>query len=184
MPTFDENAAGEPIVFISYSQGLESHSALVRTFADRLKTFGIDVRLDQYNPDPPDGWPLWMERGVEDANYVLLICTETYLRRLQKKEAPGVGLGVRYEGDLIRNLIYSEETPSSKFVPVLLEGGIPKHIPTPLLGRTRYEIKFFGLEDPKFAALVAKVTGRDLAALVEADETPATNGLACWTSVW
>ncbi|MCY2991188.1 MAG: TIR domain-containing protein [Planctomycetota bacterium] len=156
----------KPKVFVSYSQEGEAHSARVRAFADSLKTLEIDVLLDQYNPDPADGWTLWMERGIEAADYVLLVCTETYYRRLRREETPGVGQGVRYEGTLIRNLIYTSDEPPAKFVPVLLEGGTSKHIPTPLLDHTRYEVKFFSLDDPKFARLVAHLTGRDPAVLV------------------
>lgn len=176
MSTLDDNSAGKPIVFISYSHDSPNHTVLVKAFADRLKVFGIDVLLDQYNPDPPDGWPLWMAEGIETAKYVLSICTETYSRRTRRREEPGVGKGVQFEGGLIRGLIYHSEGPPSKFIPVILEGGNSKHIPITLLERNHYEIKYFNLEDARFKALVVHITGRDPGTLLSADAGPSEKG--------
>src|SRR5262245_30383684 len=72
-----------PTVFISYSHDSKAHAACVLAFADSLKKLGITVLLDQFNPDPELGWTRWMEDGIEGADRVLLVCTETYLRRGQ-----------------------------------------------------------------------------------------------------
>src|SRR3954447_21067182 len=113
-------------VFISYSHDTPAHSAQVMAFADRLKGEGANVLLDQYDPDPSQGWPLWMEECLDSANLIVIICTETYKRRLKNQETTGVGLGVRWEGNLIYSLIYTEDDPhpSAKFIPVLFEGGL------------------------------------------------------------
>ena len=149
------------IVFISYSIESPGHTAQVRALADRLESEGVRVLLDQYNPDPPEGWPLWMAQSLQNADLILTICTETYNRRLMGMETPGVGLGVRYEGNLIANMIFTSDQPNltAKFIPVLLEGGLPAHIPMTLLGRARYILKSFSVEDPGFSQLVLRLTG-------------------------
>ena len=42
-----------------------------------------------------------MERNLDAPEFVLMICTETYLRRVLDQEEPGKGTGVRWEGKLI-----------------------------------------------------------------------------------
>jgi hypothetical protein len=73
--------------------------------------------IDQYVLVPEGGWPLWMERQIEDSDFVLMVCTETYFRRVMDKEEPGKGLGVRWEG----RPIYKAEMRNTKFIPVLFE---------------------------------------------------------------
>jgi hypothetical protein len=41
-----------------------------------------------------------MDRHIRDDDFVVMVCTETYYRRVVRKEAPGIGLGVRWEGSL------------------------------------------------------------------------------------
>jgi hypothetical protein len=48
-----------------------------------------------------------MEKNVYAADFVLLICTETYRRRVMGNESPGQGNGVRWEGKLIYNRIHN-----------------------------------------------------------------------------
>ncbi|MBI1313317.1 TIR domain-containing protein [bacterium] len=92
-------------ILVSYSHDSPEHKARVRQIGDSLRRYGLDVRLDQYlNQDPLEGWPLWMEKEIELAQKVLLVCTETYLRRVRKEEVEGVGRGVCWEA----NLIYAE----------------------------------------------------------------------------
>jgi TIR domain len=76
--------------------------------ANRLRQDGIDALVDQYNPAPPQGWPKWMEREIQAADFVLLVCTETYLQRVEGREQPGKGRGVVWESNLIYNLLYPE----------------------------------------------------------------------------
>ncbi len=129
-----------PSVFISYSHDSPEHADRVLALANRLVDEGIDVILDQYEPAPPEGWPRWMDKKIRDANFVLMICTETYYRRVMGEENAGTGLGVKWEGNLIYQHIYSADTTNSRFIPILFNYCEPKHIPTPLGGSTRYHI--------------------------------------------
>lgn len=128
-----------PKVFISYSWDSREHMDSAVALADRLRSDGIDCNLDQYEVSPPEGWPRWMERQIQEAGFVLMICTETYKRRVEGEEIPGQGHGVRWEGNLIHQHLYNAGTLNTKFIPVLLESGEFKHIPTPLQGSTFYE---------------------------------------------
>ena len=109
--------ANAPRVFLSYSHDSDEHAARVLALADSLCDGGINVILDRYvHPTPVEGWPRWMERNLDAAQFVLMVCTETYHRRAMGLEEAGKGLGVDWEENLINNLIYhrlNEDKPST-----------------------------------------------------------------------
>jgi hypothetical protein len=106
-------------VFISYSHDGPEHEERVLDLADRLREDGIDAEVDLYLQSPPEGWPAWCERQIENADFVLMVCTETYHRRVRGEEEPGKGLGVVWEAAIIRQLLYDAGAVSTKFVPLL-----------------------------------------------------------------
>jgi hypothetical protein len=96
--------------------------------------------VDQYAPAPPIGWPMWMDREIRKADFALLVCTETYLRRVEGQEEEGKGRGVLWEAKLIYNSLYAEDTAVQTFIPILLHGGDPSYIPHPLRGLAYYRV--------------------------------------------
>ena len=149
-----------PSAFISYSHDSDDHAGRVLELANVLRDRGIDVILDQYvHPAPEEGWPRWMDRNLDEAQFVLMVCTETYRRRVMGREEPGKGLGVRWEGSLIYNRIYNDKPSGSRFIPILLlPGSEPAHIPNPVQGHAYYRITTFDLTDPGFEALYRHLT--------------------------
>ncbi|MDZ3835826.1 MAG: TIR domain-containing protein [Rhodospirillales bacterium] len=145
-----------PKVFISYSHDSARHQERVLGLADRLRADGIDAEIDQYNMAPPEGWPLWCERQVAAADIVLMVCTETYRRRVSGDEEPGRGLGVVWEARIIRQLLYDAGVLSHKFVPVLFSDGSLADIPTPIKGGTRYVID----SEDGYEELYRRLTGQ------------------------
>lgn len=127
-------------VFISYSHDSQPHSDFVRGLADQLRIDGLDCLIDQYvNGFPPEGWQRWMENQIETADFVLLVCTATYLRRYRGQETDG-GKGVTFEGVVISQTLYDLYYRNTKFVPVLPEGGDFEHVPLPLKSYTAYTL--------------------------------------------
>src|SRR5713101_6772275 len=129
-----------PKVFISYSHDSREHEDHVLTLADRLRKDGIDALIDQYMPPPPDGWPIWMDTEIQKADFVLVVCTDVYLRRVERREQPGKGRGVLWEAKLIYNHLYQTDWPVQKFIPILLTAFDLSHIPAPLRGMTWYSV--------------------------------------------
>lgn len=125
-------------VFISYSHDSPDHARAVLALSNKLRSEGIDCVLDQYKSSPPEGWPQWMDREIGRAQFVLMICTEPYYRRVMGQEKPGVGLGIAWEGKLIYNHIYNASSLNTKFIPLIFDLSHTKYIPTPLQGATRY----------------------------------------------
>ncbi len=130
-----------PTVFISYSYDSPEHAEKVLAFSDKLRSEGIDAILDQYEESPPEGWSMWMERQIRAADFVLMICTRTYYKRVMGKEGRREGLGVKWEGNLIYHHIYNADTRNTKFIPVLFAGSKTEYIPTPLRGATYYRVE-------------------------------------------
>jgi hypothetical protein len=151
--------ADAPRVFLSYSHDSDEHADRVLALADALCDRGIDVILDRYvHPAPAEGWPRWMDRNLDEAQFVLMVCTETYRRRVMGLEEPGKGLGVRWEGGLIYNRIYHDKPSGSRFIPILLPGSEPSNIPNPVQGHAYHQIATFDLIDPGFEALYRHLT--------------------------
>ena len=129
-----------PTVFISYSHDSTEHMDCVLALSNRLRDEGIDCILDQYETSPSQGWPRWMDKHIHDVEFVLMICTEAYYKRIMGEEEPGKGLGVKWEGNLIYQHIYNADTENTRFIPVLFENGRIEYIPTPLQMATHYRV--------------------------------------------
>ncbi|MGH9752668.1 MAG: SEFIR domain-containing protein, partial [Blastocatellia bacterium] len=127
-----------PKVFISYSHDSHEHLDRVLALAGRLRDEGIDCNLDQYEPAPAEGWPRWMDKQFKDADFILVICTETYCRRFEGREERGKGLGVKWEGTIITDELYSNEAVNKRFIPVLFSADDAAHVPERLRHYMRY----------------------------------------------
>jgi hypothetical protein len=117
-----------PKIFVSYSHDTPAHKKWVGEFASQLVDNKIDVLFDQWDLSPGDDIIKFMEKSVSEADRVLMICSEAYVR----KADDGQG-GVGYEamivtGELVRNL------GTSKFIPVVRQNNsevvLPKSVST------------------------------------------------------
>ena len=128
-------------VFISYAQESSEHKQRVLEVAQRLRGDQVDCTIDQFvNGSPSEGWPLWMERQVQQADFVLVVCTPTYLRRYEAVEQAGKGLGATWEAILTRQELYEGQADNRKFIPVVFESGTTDRIPKPLRPYTYYKL--------------------------------------------
>ena len=118
----DESSA-IPTVFISYSHDTREHKQWVARLATALMAKHVQVVIDQWDLEPGDDVPKFMERAVKKADRVLMICTEPYVR----KANDGKG-GVGYEamvvtGELVRDL------GTRKFIPIIRQGDSEPVVP-------------------------------------------------------
>ncbi|KAF0206299.1 MAG: WD repeat-containing [Gallionellaceae bacterium] len=128
-------------IFISYSHDSEEHKKQVLELSERLRQDGIETRLDQYvNGAPEEKWPRWMLNQLDEAQFVLVVCTETYYLRFRGHEQPGKGKGVDWEGALITQELYDSRSKTLKFVPVFLNAAVDAHIPEPLRSTSYYAL--------------------------------------------
>src|SRR5215475_2099634 len=117
--------------FISYSHDSVRHRNKVLQLAQRLRADGIDCQLDAFvQGTPEEGWILWMERQLGQADFVLIVCSDVYERRFSGEEIRGKGLGVTWESILTRESLYAAQGRNLKFVPVLFETASIECIPS------------------------------------------------------
>ena len=152
-----------PKALISYAHEDASHASLVRALADQLRGDGVECALDQYDDAPQEGWPSWIaDKILDDERFVLVISSPSYLRRWRLAERAGVGLGAKYEGKLIRQVLYSQEGLNGRVIPVVLEPNDTSHIPPELRDSTRYEVRPTP-RDPGYDALLRRLTAQPAA---------------------
>jgi len=145
------------VVLISYSHDSVEHREKVLQLAARLRQDGLDAQLDQYvNGTPEQGWPRWMLDQLDEAGFVLVVCTESYYRRFRGHEVLDQGKGVTWEGALITQELYDAQSRMVKFVPVMLEAGQERFIPEPLRGHTHYEL----ISEERYQALYGFLQGQ------------------------
>ena len=137
-----------PRLFISYSHDSREHEDRVRALADRLREDGVDAVVDQYNTAPPDGWPMWMDREIRKADFIALVCTETYLRRVEGREEPGKGRVCSLGSQAHLQLSVPGGYGCSKVYPDPIARWSAILIPFPLRGLTYYQANIeAGYED-------------------------------------
>ena len=123
-----ELSIDNPNVFISYSWDDDAHKDWVRSLANILLENGVNAILDDYDTDPGDRLPHFMEEAVSKADKVLVICTEKYKEKADKREG-----GVGYEEHIISSELMKGN--EKKFIPILRRGNNNTSIPICLAGK-------------------------------------------------
>lgn len=113
-----------PRVFVSYSHDNPEHKRWVLEFAGDLRRSGVDPIIDAWDLRPGDDVPKFMERGVKDADRVLMICTEKYVA----KANDGVG-GVGYEAMVVTSELV-RDLGTAKFIPIIRQNTDRPEVPT------------------------------------------------------
>jgi hypothetical protein len=141
-----------PRVLISYSHESSEHEQQVLEFTQQLRRDGVDAWIDRFEPAPPQGWPRWMHEQIERADFIVLVCTETYRQRFESKPGSSAGRGVTWEGMLARQLLYENRLDLERLVPVMFDGIFRDVVPTEVRGATHHMV-YSG-----YAQLVARLT--------------------------
>jgi SEFIR domain len=142
-------------VFISYAHESEKFSNKVLEFSDFLRSNGVDAEIDQYEESPPEGWPKWMMRQIQSAEFVLICCSELFFKRANDFSGEDDGLGVKWETSLMLQQLYALNTNNTKYIPVIFDSSDFNNIPLPLQPYTYYDVS---VEDKK-AKLINRLLG-------------------------
>lgn len=145
-----------PKVFISYSHDSLQLEEKVKNLADILIGYGIDTEIDQYTTNPVQGWPQYMLENILKSDYILCVCTEKYKKRFENEEKIGVGLGAKFEGKYITQILYSDEY-NGKVLPILFTDD-ESIIPLALQPYTHYKLH----QNGEFEKLYRYITGQPL----------------------
>lgn len=148
-------------VFISYSHDSPQHKRCVLKLSNRLRSEGIDCNIDQYETCPSEGWFRWMVNQIEEADFVLIVCTDKYEKRFKGKEEAGKGLGAKWEGAIITQELYHSEA-NNKCIPIVFSPEDSEYIPSILKSATYYALNIEEINDEIYDELYARLTGQKL----------------------
>jgi hypothetical protein len=80
---YHQRSSMAPRVFISYTHDSPKHEDRVWELSEKLRQNGVDCRVDLQEESPAEGWPRWCRNQVQEAQFVLVVCTSTYQRRYE-----------------------------------------------------------------------------------------------------
>jgi len=147
-----------PVVFISYSHNdSDEHKKSVRGLGASLSRDGCDCRLDVHK-ESDDDWPIWMERQLKSASFILCAVTKNYKSRFNDEEQWDEGLGVGWEAGLIRRCLYSNKFKNKKIFPIFFVPSDRNNIPLLLQG---YDLFYLG-EGGGYHKLLRKIHDKPL----------------------
>ncbi|RKU06732.1 ATPase [Candidatus Poribacteria bacterium] len=136
------------VVFISYSHDSPEHKRWVSELAVKLRHNGIDTTLDQWDLQPGDDITRFMERGILDADRILVVCTDNYVSKANAGEG-----GVGYERMIItkKNI---EKQGNLKFIPIIRQTLTEDKTPEFLKDRVSIDFTDDNQFDAKFEELL------------------------------
>ena len=142
-----------PTAFISYSWDSDKHRDWVQDLARRLRNDGVDVKLDQWDMAPGDQLAEFMEHGIRDHDFVVIICTPKYRERSDSREG-----GVGYEGHVMTAELMTDQN-ERKFIPVWRSGTWKEAAPTWLAGKYRIDLTGDPYDDREYGDLLVTLRG-------------------------
>lgn len=131
-----------PKVFISYSHDSLEHKKWILGLAIRLRNNGIDAIVDQFELQPGDDVPHFMETHLANVDKILMICTERYVEKANKGEG-----GVGYEKMIITSNLL-KRIDENKVIPIIRQN-LSADVPTFL--KSKLYIDFSKNDDFEFS---------------------------------
>ena len=142
-----------PTAFVSYSWDSQQHRTWVRSLAERLRSEGVDVKLDQWELEPGDQLPRFMEQAIRENDFVLIVCTPRYKVRSDAREG-----GVGYEGDIMTAEVFTGGS-ERKFIPVLREREWVEAAPSWLAGKVYVDLRGDSYSEDAYDELLLAIHG-------------------------
>ncbi|XP_065834887.1 uncharacterized protein [Oscarella lobularis] len=152
--------------YISYYADTEAERNAVLGLSDALRGLGIDSMVDIYVEDnPPESWPLWVEKEIADRDVTLLICSPRYYDLLTSSSSSHEH--TRFHGTVMYSLLAG--TSPRRFVPVFLGADNPprkEFVPPSLQGTRMYHVAILPPDVGRpgheaFTALYAFLSGQN-----------------------
>ena len=133
--------AKQPKVFISYSYDSPEHRRWVLKLGTQLYHNGVDVILDQWDLSPGQNWSQFIVDSVRDADRILVIYTDSYVRKAYAGEG-----GVGYEWQIA--------TKTEKVIPIIREASAKQKMPRDLGEQVYIDFTNESQFDEKFVELL------------------------------
>ena len=135
-------------VFISYSYDSAEHMQWIFDLVAKLQHNGVNIILDQQESIHDQEITQSIESGVSDSDRVLVICTDSYVRKANDSEG-----GVGYEPTIVTKRVV-EDFGSNKFIPIIRQTLSENKTPRFLQGQVYVDFTDDDQFDEKFAELL------------------------------
>jgi hypothetical protein len=145
----DKSKMGPPQAFLSYAWEGDQHANWVLSLAGRLQgESGVRVVLDLCDLPPGSDQASFMERGIANSEFVIVICTPAYAEKANGREG-GVGFeSMVIVGELARRI------ESRKFIPVLRSGDWKSSLPIYLRSKHGVDLRNDPYSETQYDQLV------------------------------
>jgi hypothetical protein len=138
-----------PTVFISYSPENKIHQKWIEDFATRLRSHGLDAKLDKWELSPGDSITRFLETSVRENDFVLLICTPEYKRKFDGR----IG-HTQFEAEIITGEAFTKQN-REKFIPVLRRGTKTESVPAWLMSSVFVDLSGEPYDEDNYTRLLA-----------------------------
>ncbi len=149
--------ARNPRVFLSYCWEDDLHRRWVLKLAADLIRSGVHVLVDEWDlHDYNDDLHLFMEFGIRESDFVILVCTPDYARRANSRKG-----GVGVESTIITGEFY-DPTKAGKFLAITRKAtrGLERCLPTYLKSRYATDFTVDSTYQTKLEELLRRVFGQ------------------------
>ena len=102
-----------PKMFISYSHDSPVHMRWVSELAAKLRKNGVQIIFDQWHFNSANDPKQFMEFGVKNSDWILVICTDSYVGKANDGED-----SIGYEPMIITQKLV-EDLGTNKFIPII-----------------------------------------------------------------
>ena len=102
-----------PKVFISYSDDTQGHKRWISELGAKLRRNGVQIIFDQWHLNSANDPKQFMEFGVKNSDWILVICTDSYVGKANDGED-----SIGYEPMIITQKLV-EDLGTNKFIPVI-----------------------------------------------------------------
>lgn len=122
-----------PRVFVSYAHDSDEHKAAVRALCDLLLHEGVNVLVDQAEPEVRQDWRRWMTTGIYRSDRVVVVASPAYRSVGLYEFDDNTHAGAQAEYQLLTNLLREDRSAwMPKILPVILPGRAVGEIPVGL----------------------------------------------------
>jgi hypothetical protein len=142
-----------PKAFLMYSWGDDEHQRWVLNLATQLRDDGIEARLDEWHSVPGDHLPHFMEREVQSADFVIIICTPKYKTKFDNRDS-----GVGYEANLVTAEIAAKQN-HRKFITILARGTWAESLPSVFSGKKSIDFSDALKRQKNYSQLLGAILG-------------------------
>jgi hypothetical protein len=137
-----------PRVFISYSHSSQDHKTWAKELATKLRSQGIDARIDQFHLNRADEIANWMNRELTLADKVIIICDAVYFQKFEGRTG-----GASWEATMILGDIYRHQT-ERRHVGIQVHSDADQCVPMFLRGRYNFRAIDYEFDDNQFDELI------------------------------